>query len=234
MDKRLIIVSGPSCVGKGPIIEWVRKLYIPNLCQVKARKTKTERHKGTEDDLGFDGDNGNYHSFDCRRTEQRIYLDELDRALEEHDIVLLEIYYKAFDFLKQRYESLVDFASTFVSPLDKEELEDLVKQNKLEHHLPNLMLHHLIERVKLDGKLHTSSLMDELKVRAKDSIDEMKFAQNYRNVIPNHCYESDPRWRLSLLTGEPKRVVKSLYDIIKTGHSNYADKGSDYAFLAYR
>lgn len=61
MNKRLIVISDPSGVGKGPIIEWVKKLYFPNLCQVKVRKTQTERHKGNEDDLGFDGNDGKYY-----------------------------------------------------------------------------------------------------------------------------------------------------------------------------
>ena len=34
MNKRLVVISGPSGVGKGPIIEWTKKQYFPDLCQV--------------------------------------------------------------------------------------------------------------------------------------------------------------------------------------------------------
>ena len=231
MEKRLIVISGPSGVGKGPIIEWTKKLYIPDLCQVKVRKTKTERHKGNEDDLGFDGNDGRYYQFDCRGVEQRIYLDELDSAIEKHEVVLLEAYCKTLDFLKKRYDASIDFASTFVSPLDAEEIKELNEQGKLEEYLPELMLDSLIRRAERDGKAFTKTLNRELEQRAEDSVNEMRFAHNYRQVIPNHCYESSSRWRFPVLIGEPRKVVTSLKDIVNTGHSSYASNGQDFDFV---
>jgi hypothetical protein len=229
MNKRLIVISGPSGVGKGPIIEWTKKLYFPDLCQVKVRKTKTERHNGTEEDLGFDGNNGKYYEFDCRGTKQRIYLDELDSAVEKNGIVLLETYYKTLDFLKNRYGSSIDLASTFVSPLGAGEVRELTEPGKrLEDYLPNLMLDSLIKRAERDGKAFTQSLIKELEQRAEDSVNEMRFAHNYKNVIPNHCHESDSRWRFPILVGEPLRVVNSLREIIEKGNSDYASSGEDY------
>ena len=238
MSRRLIAVSGPSGVGKGPIIEWTKKAY-PNLCQVKVRKEKTERYKGTEDDLGFNGKEGEFYSFDCRGTEQRIYLNEIIKAIDNNEIVLLEMYYKAFDFLKQvkeLYEPVsqftsinFDITSVFISPLDMTDIENLSKQDKrLEDYLPDLMLDSLIKRAERDGKSFTHSLLRELEMRAEDSVNEIKFAHNYRQIIPNHSYESDSRWKFPILVGEPLRVVKSLKEIIERGNSDYAYKGEDY------
>ena len=227
-NKRLVLISGPSGVGKGPIIEWTKQLYIPNLCQVKVRKTKTERHKGTEDDLGL-GKGDNFYQFDCRGVEQRIHLDELDSAIEKQDVVLLEAYYKTHDFLKNRYDSSIDFASTFVSPLNLEEIKELAEQGKrLETYLPELMLDSLVRRAERDGKAFTRTLIKELEQRAEDSVNEMRFTHNYRQVIPNHIYESDSRWKFPILIGEPLRVVKSLKEIIKNGNSDYASNGEDF------
>jgi len=229
-DKRLVVISGPSGVGKGPIIEWVKKLYLPDLYQVKVRKTKTERHKGNEDDLGFDGNNGKYYQFDCRGVEQRIYLDELDSAIENHGVVLLETYYNTFDFLKNRYDTSIDFASIFISPLDSEEIKELQQGTKLKDYLPELMLDSLVRRAERDGKTFTRTLNSELEQRAEDSVNEMIFAHKYRQVIPNHCYESDSRWKFSILIGEPKKVVASIRDIANTGYSSYALNGQDFDF----
>jgi len=232
MNKRLIVISGPSGVGKGPIIEWTKKLYVPKLCQVNVRKTKTERHKGNEDDLGFDGNDGRYYQFDCRGVEQRIYLDELDSAIEKYDVVLLEAYYQTLDFLKNRYDASINLASTFISPLDVGEIRELTEQGKsIENYLPELMLDSLVRRAERDGKAFTRTLNRELEQRAEDSVNEMEFAYNYRQVIPNHCYESDSRWKFPILIGEPRRVVISLRDIVNTGNSNYAVNGQDFNFV---
>ena len=93
------------------------------------------------------------------------------------------------------------------------------------------MLDSLINRAKGDGKALTRTLVNELEIRAEDSIEEMMFAHNYRNIVPNHCHESDSRWKFPILIGEPRKVVTSLNDIIKTGYSSYVDKGKEYAFF---
>ena len=236
----LLMLSGPSGVGKGPIVEWLKKLYfpgllkgenIPELCQVKVRKTKTEKHKGTEDDLGFKDISNDVYELDCRGNKQIIDLHELDNALESHDAVLLESYYSSFYFLKARYENYADFLPVFISPLNKEEIKELIKQNKsLEEYLLDIMPNSLIERSRREGKVLSYSLIKDLEIRAKDSVNEMRFAHNYKKIIPNHYPESHIVWNSQNLIGEPRRVVDTLYQLIKTGKSDLADNGKDYDF----
>jgi hypothetical protein len=125
LKPKLVVVSGPSGVGKGPIINWVKKLYFPNLCQVKVQKTRTERHDGTEDDLIIDDRKGDYYTINCRGTEQRLYWDDLDDALKTHDIVLLETYHTAIETLERKYSDSKEFISVFISPLDAKEFRGL-------------------------------------------------------------------------------------------------------------
>lgn len=243
MNKKLIIISGPSGVGKGMIMDWMLKMSFPDFYD------KNDRYRKDKSDLcivpvykverGAGGNAGqsvygrsnskNTYPFNCRGKDQEIDLDELDKAIENYQTTAIEAYYKAFDFLKNRYSGTIDFASTFVSPLNAEEIKGLNQQGILEGYLPDLMLDSLIRRAERDGKAFSRALVRELEQRAEDSINEIKIAHNYRQVIPNHCYESDSRWRFPVLNGEPLVVVTSLKDIITNGRSDYASNGIDFS-----
>ena len=225
---RLVLVSGPSGVGKGPIIEWTKKLYLPNLCQVKVRKTQTARHSGKEDDLGFGGMSKRRYVFPCRDKLQALDLAELDNALEQNDVVLMEVYYKALPDLKRFYSGVAEVVSTFISPLSSNEIQELKQNRQLETYLKDNMLDTLVHRALKEGKAFTTALTTELGTRIDDVSNELNAAASYDQVIVNHCYEADTRWRLPILVGEPKHVVEAVRDIIVKGRSDYAHEGKHF------
>lgn len=223
------MLSGPSGVGKGTMEEWLKKLLGSNLCQVQVRKTRAPRPNENEANFGFKDDK-NFYEFECRGSKQRLYFDELDSAIKNNGVVLLESYYKSLEVIRERYKDSVDFISTFVSPLNVQEIRDLNERGeKLEEYVPKIMFESLKKRAEKSGQIVDGNkvLFEDLEKRAKDAVDEMRFAHNYRFVIPNHCHEYDSRWEASQLVGEPLDVVRSLADIITTGKSYYAVSGED-------
>jgi hypothetical protein len=59
----------------------------------------------------------------------------------------------------------------------------------------------------------------------------MNCARKYKYVIPNHCPESDVRWKMPVLIGEPGKVVDSLRDIINQSSNAFAYKGQNYVAI---
>jgi guanylate kinase len=242
---RLVVLSGPSGVGKGPIVEWLKRLYypemlegkdIPELYEMKGRKTRTVRHTGLENDLGFEGMSGNTYNYLCRGSPHSIDLDVFDRAVKEHDAVIFETYYTNLGFVKDRYRNLADIVSVFISPLSRSELDErCMGRTPPEKFMPDVMLDPLIRRALNDGKTLDRTLIKELLKRAEDSAGEMRFSYNYGFVLPNHCYECDSRWKggENDIAGQPRDLIDSLHEIIMKGTSEYAKMVDPYRFKYY-
>ena len=221
-QKRLVVVSGPSGVGKGPAIEWMKKMYFPDIhagkdckefCQVQIHKAEIHDKREKE---GLEGLSNDFYEFDCRGAKQRIDFKELDSALENHYVVLLEAYHTTLDRIVERFGNYASIDSVFISPLSDAEMEDIRKEGKtIENYLPDRMFDSLCDRAKLEGRNITIEDSEKLKARALDSVAEMESMRKYRHRIDNGCYESDFRWRMPFLAGEPRRTVESLYRIIK-------------------
>ena len=216
MDKKLVVVSGPSGVGKGPIIEWLKKLYMPNLAQVQVRKTRPPRPNEKASDMGFEGKLGPYIEYDCRGSTQRIYEQDLSDAFYKNDTVLLEAYHVAVPHLKNAYAKHWNIESVFISPVTKQELEQTKALDRpISDYVYHVMADALYRRAAHMQQIPTFHLKMDLHERASDAADEIELSSSYDHIIYNSCYEADVRWKLPFLVGEPKRVVKELKEIIE-------------------
>jgi hypothetical protein len=240
---RLVVLSGPSGVGKGPIVEWLKRLHyppllegkdVPELYEMKGRKAKTERHTGLESDLGFEGMSGNIYSYLCRGSPHAIDLDVFDKAITEHDAVIFETYHTNLGFVKDRYRKSADVISVFISPLSRSELDEkCIGRTSPDKFMPDIMLGPLIRRAQNEGKTLDRALIKELLCRAEDAASEMKSSYNYDFVLPNHCYECDARWKDKDIAGQPRDLVDALHELVMTGTSEYARMVDPYRFKFY-
>jgi guanylate kinase len=208
MTKRLIILSGPSCVGKSPLTAAVKK-YRPEVKFIQATviKSKESRYnKPRPDELAA------WSNPDCWRTmaeietlknNPRFVVDychdfaqviDLDKILNAPtDAVLMESYYTmAQKIVKSDYLAGVDIKKVFLSPISCKEIpafDDFPTAVKA------LMMFKQYQRAEFHGRTIDSVWLTDMRQRVDDAINEIRVACNYDYVIVNHDGEGSENWQ---------------------------------------
>ncbi len=255
---RMITLVGPSGVGKDPITRYMLGQYYEEVHDPDSKrryfkdkhdgstlfiaevfKQKTLRHGKSNsderviDDLADCGLPEPRIEFDCRGTRQIIDLGEIEYALDKYSTVFMQTYYTAIPALEDHLSDAYDFRKVFMSPIDIHEAKELPKTMLAEYLSKYLMFNSLLERAKqVDGKAFNGPLVEELRIRAEDSLNEMAFAHKCNSVLVNHCYESDIRHKFPMVVGEIHWVGKSLYREVKGLYPETSYTGELFGFLS--
>lgn len=234
--KRFTILSGPSCVGKGPLVAALDHFH-PDIkyAQIPVIKSRESRPKGprpeevgawnnpdffrsSQELLELSG-NPQFLVGDCRGLPQAVDLDKVNK--ENAQLLFVEIYHTigaqlvTSAFLRHRD---VDIATVFVSPLGSDEIQDLRRAGvDVPLYLEQIMLHKQLVRARHQGM----AIAGDARGRAADASSELKTAIAYSHVIVNHDGEGNPNWhRLAsgAFTHEPEgdagRAVLALVHIL--------------------
>ncbi len=112
-QKILLVLCGPSCVGKGPLVDAVSKeinfgksiIYVDSV-QRPPRDGESEGnpyHFRTLDEIErmTNKNPTKYIKFDVRGVTQALDLEEVSQLLEKHDVAFIEIFYTAIPALRE-------------------------------------------------------------------------------------------------------------------------------------
>ena len=237
-DKRFAILSGPSCVGKGPLIGALNRFH-PELryAQIPVIKSKESRSKGprpeevavwdnpdffrTKKDIFDLEGNPQYLVGDCRGLPQAVDLQKVQETKVE--LLFVEIYHTiGAKLVESTFLTDVELVTLFLSPLRRQEIDDLKKAGvSLEEYLTQIMLHKQLVRARYQGKEVDAKLINDALSRARDSISELKSACKYSHVIVNHDGEGSPNWHrlpggvfIARPEGDAGRAVTALVHIL--------------------
>jgi len=229
MAKKIVILSGPSCVGKGPLRAALKrnhpeiKFAEPVLLHSRAPRRKKangefEVHgvdyyflpRGLFDQL----DPNRFLVVKIRTEYQAIDLVQLKYLLEEHDLVLVEAYTTLAEKLINwtRKKSGVDIVlrNIFLTPLSDEEINELSLKQKVSPE-------ELIYRVMKEKLLHRGEDPPEkIEARARWAFWEIQQARDYTDIIVNHAGEDDITQWSDPLGSEAQRVLDQFVKIIKS------------------
>jgi guanylate kinase len=206
---RLVILSGPSCVGKSPLEKALGRLYpglhkqLRKLVLYNSRSARpgevdgSDYHFRPRSYMEALKDDNRYAVLDVRGDLQALDLEELRSILGGGDA-----FFEGNPFvgrLLQTHPRLagVKRISAFLSPLSKEEINYL-KQPERNISFPDLltdvMRRKLLRRTRRQkGELSATDL-ENIEKRACSAYRELKNAWYFDYVIPNHDGEDSENW----------------------------------------
>jgi guanylate kinase len=205
---RLVILSGPSCVGKSPLARALKRFWPEMAAKLRplvlynsrtprpGEQSGVDYHFRTRDQVEELRADPRYVVIDVRGDLQALDLKDLSAVLQGGDAL-----FEGNPFvgrLLQTHAALggVSRLGIFVSPLSKEEIVFLrgEPQVSLPDLVCDLMRRKLLRRTRRQkGELSLKDL-EEIERRAGSAYAELAEAKHFEHVIPNHDGEDSDHW----------------------------------------
>ncbi|MCE5340321.1 MAG: hypothetical protein LLF92_04240 [Planctomycetaceae bacterium] len=239
MGKRLILLSGPSCTGKGPLTAAVKQ-FRPDVkfTKLSVIKSKASRHNiprpdelqvwdnpdcwRNEEELAALAKNEHFVVGKCHGFTQAVNLD-LIVNYPEHTI-LMEMYYPMVPgLLTAKHLKNIKIETVFLTPASEDEILFAEKCGfKREIFIKSLMADKQFNRIAFHKRKVDAEFLEDVKKRINDSVSEIAESKNYNHIIVNRDGEGSPNWnRLADGTffaepvGDAKIAMEKLAKILK-------------------
>ncbi|MCX5644761.1 MAG: hypothetical protein NTZ17_08750 [Phycisphaerae bacterium] len=206
---RLIILSGPSCVGKSPLYAALKKFYpqlaarLMKLVLYDSRSARpgevdgVDFHFRTRESIeGLRGKEG-FTVFEVRGDLQALDTRELERKLAASDVYFDGNPYIASGLLDFIERHGTEYLSVFLSPLSKDEVLEFKTPGRsisLSELLTDMMRRKLLRRTTRQKGILSREDLENIEVRAAGAYGELKQAWRFTYVIPNHDGEDSDHW----------------------------------------
>ncbi|MBC7188115.1 MAG: hypothetical protein H5U38_13905 [Calditrichaeota bacterium] len=229
MKRKFIVLSGPSGVGKTPLLKALRRMHPELDFGTLTLYISRQPRPGEKDGVDFHfRTEQEIRSLPAERflvgkgrvVWQAIDLVEVRQVLQAKPLVIVEIYptlgrelmsHSAVQGLLGDFE----VRTVFLSPLHEDELDALAEGfPSRQEALAAVMLPKLVQRSLQQGKLFTLGELDDLRARALKALEEMEMGRGYTDVIVNHDGEDSLNWRFTPPLGEAGRTLRRFVEII--------------------
>jgi guanylate kinase len=206
---RLIVLAGPSCVGKGPLADALRRFYpeltvgwqdvviinsrLPRPGEVDGR----DYHFRSREEVEALGCRKGYVVRQVRNDLQALDVGELERLLGAGDVFFEGNPWVAGDVLACGEELGVPLVTAFLSPLSREEIVYLSAPERhvvLPDFVKQVMQRKLLRRTARQKGLLSLGDLQDIDKRAGCAYEELCEAWQFGNVIVSHDGEDSENW----------------------------------------
>lgn len=206
---RLVILSGPSCVGKSPLAkalgkfhpEWSNRLH--TLVLYNSRRPRPGELDGRDYHFRTRGQiealraDSRFALLDVRGDLQALDLEELQSLLSRGDVLFEGNPFVGMTMLTHPRMKDVNRISIFLSPLSKDEITYLKAPERnisLKDLVTDIMRRKLLRRARRQKVELSSKDLEDIERRAGSAHPEMQEAWHFDYVIPNHDGEDSEHW----------------------------------------
>jgi guanylate kinase len=203
---RFIILSGPSCVGKGPLHSAFSKFYpesaasLRKLVLYNCRSPRPGEVDGKDywfrsrEEIETFRKRENFIVIDVRGDLQAVDLGDLDRASATG-----EFFFEGNPFVGRSLQGpltgKVNLLTIFLSPLSREEIVFLKTRNvSLPDFLTDVMRRKLLRRTQRQKGILSLQDLENIERRAASAYTELREAWHFDYIIPNHDGEDSENW----------------------------------------
>jgi guanylate kinase len=206
---RLVILSGPSCVGKSPLAKALGRFYpelsscLQPLVLSNSRNPRpgerdgVDYHFRTRSQIESFRVNNRYVLLDVRGDLQALDLEDMHSLLRSGDVFFEGNPFVGMSMLMDAHLEGAAKLSIFLSPLSKEELlylKDPERNLDLKEFVADIMRRKLLRRTRRQkGELSAKDL-ENIEKRACSAYSELQMACQFDYVIPNHDGEDSDNW----------------------------------------
>jgi len=206
---RLVILSGPSCVGKGPLCAALAKFRpelsgaLQTLVLFNSRAPRPGERDGVDYHFrprseieALRGRNG-FIVLEVRGDLQALNLEDLKTILARGEAFFEGNPFVGRALLEVPELASVEKLSAFLSPLSREEILYLKAPERrvsLEEFVADLMRRKLLRRTQRQKGILSLEDLENIEKRARSAYFELKEAWHFAHVIPNHDGEDSENW----------------------------------------
>jgi guanylate kinase len=235
---RLVILSGPSCVGKSPLANALAKLYpelrkkLQPLVLYNSRAARpgevdgVDYHFRSREHVENLKVKDRFVVMDVRGDLQALDLQELSVSLAKGDVFFEGNPFVGRALQTSRALAEVNRLSAFMSPLSRDEILFLKAKSSvsLTQLITDVMRRKLLRRTRRQKAELSLRDLEDIEKRASSAYRELQEARYFQYVIPNHDGEDSENWDafyyplgdarlallrfVSLLTGETSSGVE--------------------------
>ncbi len=237
---RLVIFSGPSCVGKSPLAKALSKFYpeLYNAMKPLVLYNSRAARPGETDGIDYHFRQRseiekfrNYEHFavmDVRGDLQALDINQLKKNLETSDIFFEGNPVTGKLLLTHRDLQEFNRLGVFMSPVSKDEIQFLKSvKTEVQFHdfITDVMRRKLLRRTrKQKGELSLKDL-ENIEKRASSAFGELQVAYHFQYVIPNHDGEDSENWDAFYYPlGDARKALSTFASLIKGEPAEYAEK----------